>query len=233
MDINPRDVINEARQAVTDKDYVVALEKYKWFFDNSIKINSSFRGVRLSYCLHEWAELGNEFPVAKQALIKQKEIALKNFLDTFSYHDFHEYSSIAGYLKNSDEVFQEFLKIRESNPLLAEDIFTDVYEYCAINNIWDLCKQYLVDGQSQYDRSLELFDHMINFSKETDADASESLLNSACENLEKEMLWILTMLSHTNSPFECSAIQSKLESDLSTRGFIDFYLKILASSPKF
>jgi len=227
MDQNPSDVLTEARKAFEDKAYAIALEKYQWFFENAIKIRPSLYGVRLSYCLIEWAELSKEHPPAKDALIQLKEKSLKLFHGNLSREHFHEYSSIAEYLGDSKEVFREFLRIHESDTKLAATLFPYVYEYCAEHAMWEICKKYWGDGKKQYESALHIFDHVVEFSKQRTNEISET----AFDSFKKETIWILTALKNANATNEYMDLLSTLESNLKERNMENLYLNIKNEAP--
>ena len=226
MEIDPRVILNEARNAYKDKNYSIALSKYQWFYDNSIEINKSFYGVRLSYCLNEWADLGKIYKPANEALIELKETTLSSFKEKLSQEAFHEYSCICGYLECSNEAYEEFLPLHKSNNNLAAKLFTYVYEYCASNKQWELCKKYLGNGHKQYKNTLETFDHMIEFSKKGTSEQKESIYIEALETIKRELLWLLNMLFYTKSLGEFESFINMLESDLKERGFEEAYNEI-------
>jgi len=228
---DPSEVLSKARKAYQDKDYPVALENYQWFYHNALDIDQSYYGVRLSYCLGEWADLGKEFPEATDALVQLKEKALAEFSSTKSRTAFHEYSSICEYLECKEEVYVLFLTVHNSDNTLAEKLFTFVYEYCASNEMWDLCREYLGNGYNKYKQSLETFDHMMEFAEEKPGELGESIYRDAVIAIKRETLWILNMFNFINAPGEYESAISKIESDLKERGHESIYEEILAIAP--
>lgn len=231
MSSNPREILGIARRAYQDKDYPTALENYQWFYNNALYINQSFYGVRLSYCLDEWAELGKVFPDAAEALLRLKENALLEFSNTKSRIAFHEYSCICDYLECKEEVFQQFLAIQESDQDLAEKLFTVVYEYCASQEMWETCRKYLGNGCKQYEQSLQTFDHMVEFSEAKSGEIGESIYRDAVKAIKREALWILNMLHFVNAQDEYESTISKIESDLKERGRENLYKEICEGTP--
>lgn len=227
MEIDPGDTLEQARNAVKDKKYSVALEKYQWFFEHSVQIKQSYYGVRLSYCLADWAELAEDYSPAKIALIAERDKALTKFRETKSRPLFHDYSSISHYLKEDVEVYKQFLTIHETDKALAKSLFTFVYDYCAENKKWEICREYLGNGYKKYQDALETFDHMIEFSEKRKESGGESLRHEAADYLKTKSLWILEMLHHTNATEDYNSAISKIESDLKKRGFEYILEKIL------
>jgi len=57
-----------ARQAAAGANYEEALSDYRWWFDHALEYDKVFYGVRLSYVLHEWRDVGGEYPFALDEL---------------------------------------------------------------------------------------------------------------------------------------------------------------------
>lgn len=225
MEKDPSEVLNEARQATRNKDYPTALDRYRWFYDNALLLDEAYYGVRLSFCLMEWVRLGAEFPPALEALISLKEKTLSAFKASNSRQNFQELASICRVLSCSEEAFQEFCNV--SDKQLSASIFRDIYEYCASNSMWDICREYLGNGNSQYREALELLDHMLKFSNEqVEDEARESLLHTGVVEFKREVSWLLAMLRHAQALDEYDSAMTVLESDLRERKLEAVFLEI-------
>lgn len=231
MDEDPSKILAEARNAFKDERYAESLEKYKWFYDNSIKIDESYYGVRLSYCLGEWAELGMVYPGALTELNKLKESTLEYFEKSQKRRSFHEYSSICEVLNCQKETYDRFLEVREKNKEFSHKLFTFVYEYCASQKMWDLCREYLGNGFSQYKSSLETFDHIMKFADEKGGKLGVSIYKDGIDAFKREVSWVLDMLAYIDAPEEYNSAISKIESDLKERGYEELFSEICENSP--
>lgn len=226
-ELNPGDVLQEARQAVTDNEFATALDKYQWFYYNSIKIERSYYGVRLSYCLFEWARLGQSYPAAMQALNSLKNNTLDNFRESSSRESFHEFSAIVRALETPEEAFDVFIQVHETNKELAVKLFTFVYEYCAAKKYWGLCREYIGNGYKQYKEAIESFDHLMEFAHSREEEHGELMRSQAITAIKNDVLWILNMLIHVNEKEEYESALSRIEADLKSRDANDIYNDIL------
>lgn len=68
---NLQGILNEAKADTDAGDFEDALAKYVWFHENALSINPAMAGVRLSFALNGWRDLGTEYP---PALDKMKSI---------------------------------------------------------------------------------------------------------------------------------------------------------------
>jgi RNA polymerase sigma factor (sigma-70 family) len=62
-----------ARELKAQGKNAEALEHLLWCFDEGLKHNPSFTGVRLSFLLNDMAELGKQFPPAREALANRRD----------------------------------------------------------------------------------------------------------------------------------------------------------------
>jgi len=226
MSEDPSQRLNEAREAFSEKNYPVALEHYQWFFDNAIEIDRAYYGVRLSYCLDEWADLGAVYPPALEVLSNLKNRTLSEFRASQKRQTFHEFSSICEYLNCNQEAYEEFLSVRSANIDFSHKLFSLVYEYCASEKLWDLCREYLGNGYKRYERSIESFDHLIEFSKKREGKQRAAIHDDALEAFKREVLWILDMLSYINAPGEYESAISKVKEDLKAREYEALFSEI-------
>src|SRR5690349_10482282 len=68
-DQDPQAVLNEARQLAQAGKYEEALAKHLWYHENALRIQPSQLGVRVSFALAAWRDLGEKFPKAHDALV--------------------------------------------------------------------------------------------------------------------------------------------------------------------
>jgi hypothetical protein len=59
--------LNNIRDLVKNEQYELALQKHVWFHEES-RSSSGMAGVRLSYAISDWVELGNKYPPALSEL---------------------------------------------------------------------------------------------------------------------------------------------------------------------
>ncbi|MGV3723682.1 MAG: hypothetical protein ACO1SX_22520 [Actinomycetota bacterium] len=70
---DPRQILHEARQLAGMGRHAEALEKHLWFHHHALEHRPSLYGVRLSYALRDWLQLGAVYPPALEALKKERD----------------------------------------------------------------------------------------------------------------------------------------------------------------
>ena len=92
---DPKEVLREARQLVKLQQYAEALEKYLWFHDHALDAARSLAGVRLSYAIAEWVDLGEVYPPARRALESVRDAKAESLRQgTYDASLFHDVASI-------------------------------------------------------------------------------------------------------------------------------------------
>ncbi len=231
MEIDPGDVLQEARAASLDNDYALSLEKYLWFFKNALKYKKSYYGVRLSYCLSELAGLGEVYPPALEELTKLKESSLTEFKENRSCNQFHEYSRICDALDCPSEPVEIFHGIAPQDKELAEQLFTFVYEELARQSKWDICREYMGNGYKQYKEILELFDACIKGGNKKRGKQGQGIIKSSIEKTVEELLWILKMQHHANAEIEMQSAIERIEHDFAKRGYSEVFEQVSKYAP--
>ena len=109
-----------ARKLVDEGRYEEALQEYIWFHEHSLGV-AGMAGVRLSYALHAWVELGKVYSPAGLALnaIRDRKTAalLSNEGD---WNTFHDVVAINEYLGCALQTHRLFHTMSQSRPELAE-----------------------------------------------------------------------------------------------------------------
>jgi hypothetical protein len=59
------DPLDDARRLAADGKFEQALQKRIWLHDHVLETHPNYYGVRLSFALAEWVELGKEYPKAQ------------------------------------------------------------------------------------------------------------------------------------------------------------------------
>jgi hypothetical protein len=71
--MNAHERLHAAQQAAREGRHEEALRELVWFHHHALEEDRALRGVRLSYALYDWIELGKVYPPAQQALVDLRE----------------------------------------------------------------------------------------------------------------------------------------------------------------
>jgi len=94
-----------------------ALAEYLWCFDEGMKKNFAYYGVRLSFLLSNIARLGEKYPPALEALRQRRDAAKKQIqTGKGSFNDAHELQALNQYLDEAHDSLDLYDELRTEHP---------------------------------------------------------------------------------------------------------------------
>lgn len=109
---DPHVILQEARADTRAGRYEVALAKQLWYHDNALKLQPSQSGVRLSFALSHWLELGEEFPLALSKMKQVRDDVDARIRDKeqvrVKFTDFHEFVAFNRTLRDEQRTVDTF-----------------------------------------------------------------------------------------------------------------------------
>jgi hypothetical protein len=97
-----------------------ALREYEWFHRNALKHRPSLYGVRLSFALRYWTELGKVYPKARESLerIRRRKTAVLRS-GRGNPDLFHDVASINKYVNRQHDTYRLFVWLDVKHPRMA------------------------------------------------------------------------------------------------------------------
>lgn len=212
-----RKALADARVSFKEGEFANALTQYEYFFDHAIEEEESLYGVRLSYCLDEWARLGSKYPPALQRLQFKAEEAHDLLLRTRKPDRFHDYIAICEYLHRNEAPIELFLTLHKSDRELAESVVRFIWDELVEARHWEVCASYLADPDENYAVALRKFDESMKIC------TSEPSLGGADfeEQIKgwyvRDVANIVGVLTNCNRSAQSLAILARMESDMEDR----------------
>lgn len=141
---DPRKILTEAREDADSGKYDEALAKHIWFHKNVLNIDERYYGVRLSFALSDWIDLGEKYPAARQALISIRDETGKRIRDNNDiYRDFNDYESINERLNDSKKTVELFKWLDENQQNKAKKVYALSENSLFNNKEFKLCGKYI------------------------------------------------------------------------------------------
>lgn len=154
---DPQAILNEAQVDMIAGRYPDALAKHIWFYNNALTIDRSFYGVRLSFALMYWSQLGQVYPPAKAKLLEVRDEAREKVKKTDEGQEaFNDFASINSVLKDDSKTVTLFKELAKDNPDLAHKVFELARPALIRSGELNLCCNY-IEPKTDYARSKELF----------------------------------------------------------------------------
>jgi tetratricopeptide (TPR) repeat protein len=186
-----------------------ALEKQLWFHEESKK-SPGMAGVRLSYAINSWVELGKKYPPALKALIKvrdkDKEALLSGKGDFQNFHDLYAINEGLGQEEETLELFlildKEFPGQSESYYIVAEDILIK-------NKQYKICAKYIGDPIIKYEGLRHNRELQISFAKTNPKLNNKNFLEFADQNFLDDVIKLIEVLIAIENQEDAIEIQKR------------------------
>ncbi|MEI9961731.1 MAG: protein kinase [Limisphaerales bacterium] len=156
-----------AKNLAEQGNYEEALQRYLWYFDHS-RTNDSQEGVRLSFALSDWIELGRLYPKARQALIEIRDNDVHEFSEgRGDFKLFMEVNSISHYLGDDDAAYSLFKQIEQRDQPLAQQCFRIAEDLLLKHGDYQKCLDYIGDPQAAFEKIQNEWKRMKQFEEQS------------------------------------------------------------------
>ncbi len=160
---DPLMVFYEARADTRKGRYEEALAKRLWFHKHALDTKPELTGVRLSYALQDWLELGEVYPPALTALEElHAECRASLEAGTGTRDIFHDYASFNRAIGKESDTAGMFRVLSERYPRLASVVFDMALPSLVRARAYELCNRFLRPARDLR-RMRKLFRIQMNF----------------------------------------------------------------------
>jgi len=147
--LNASERLQAGRAATYDGRYEDALAHFLWYHDHALSEDSSLAGVRLSFALGYWEELGEKYPAAMEIFRGRRDakvaILRAGQLDRGLFHDVEAMSERL----NEDEVTAElFAMLHERRPEFAHACRRIALPMLVRSRRYVLAREYMPEPQA-------------------------------------------------------------------------------------
>ena len=150
-EIDLQKILQEAQDLKSQGRYEESLQRLIWYHNHSIFVPGQ-AGVRNSFALAYWVELGRLYPKARQALRETRDQDAQAFAaGRGDFALFMEVSSINHYLADDDATYALFQSIRQQDKALAQQCYPLVQGLLIQHGEYAVCLDYLGDPQTAFE----------------------------------------------------------------------------------
>jgi hypothetical protein len=155
---DPREVFREAVEFARQGRYEDALQNHLWFHEHALDHDTALGGVRLSFALASWVELGERYPPALEALTSiRDEKAQAVTAGRGSFPLFHDVAAINGYLQEAGRTVELFKVMHQEYPELARQCYGVAEGNLVAAREYEVCSSYLPDALARFEEIRQLF----------------------------------------------------------------------------
>ncbi len=203
------DGLDRARRFAEQGKYEEALREHIDFHDNILATKPAMYGVRLSFALSDWIDLGQKYPKALTALkdIRDKKTA-RLAKGEKNREIFHDVASINSHLDEKHATAKLFQRI-ETNDIsfaksiydLAEDSLVAAKQYALARKHMGTPDEAFRRAKAKYDRGMETTNGLPQRMQNSRKEAFES-------NFADRVVQLLLILQNTGDGVRAKAIQA-------------------------
>jgi serine/threonine protein kinase len=152
-------ILGEAKEFMSKGAYEEALQRHIWYHNHALEIDRGQTGVRLSFALSDWMELGRRYPKAKQALIEIRDSKTREIAEGRGYSEMvQEVQAINHELQDEDATYTLFKIVREKDPKLAGQCYFYLEALLVSKGEYQWCLSQMGDPQRRFDLIRQGFD---------------------------------------------------------------------------
>lgn len=141
---DPFKILQEAQSDTRAGKYAVALAKHVWYHEHALEIQPSQRGVRLSFALGDWHELGKKYPPALQKMVTYRDAAREQFLSgKDAFETFHDLVALNKELGDEALTREVFLQLDAKHPEVAKSVYALAQPSLVKAKDYQICGKYL------------------------------------------------------------------------------------------
>jgi hypothetical protein len=206
---DPGKVLNQAEEDVKAGKYENALHEQIWFHEHALEKDRSCYGVRLSFALAKWVELGKKYPKALVELkkIRDRDAALVAS-GKGSINQFVDVKAINGYLGESAATVALFKQLDHNQPQLPASVYYVEEEPLVNAGEFQLARKYLDDPEKSFATARKNYESGLRFSNNQSTMKEES--RRATEDIFTDnVVRLITLLDKTGGHDEAVRIQAQ------------------------
>jgi serine/threonine protein kinase len=152
-------ILSDAKSQMEQGNYEEALQRQIWYFNHALEYDQGQTGVRLSFALSQWVELGRRYPKAKAALVEIRDQDTRALADGKGYANlFTDVQAINRELQDEEATYALFKTIREKDLQLAGQCYFWVENLLVAKGEYQWCYDHMGDPQFRFDSICRMFE---------------------------------------------------------------------------
>lgn len=213
--------LSKTRDLVKEGKYEEALERHIWFHNNALKHEPGMYGVRLSFALSNWMELGAKFPAAKEALIKIRDEKAKALVGgKVMLGFFHDVSSINRVLGEPEKTISLFEVIDKNHPQAAAKYWGVAKDAVIGAKKYELAGKYMKEPLADYEKVKARYDENREFYKDPQIGGA-SFIQFNENNFVRESLQLIEVCMAVKRLEEAKEILKKAMSVVDDKSLVE------------
>ena len=229
---NPSKILHEAEEDARAGKHETALAKHLWFHRNALRYESALSGVRLSFALAYWAELGKKYPPAMAALKAERDRALADFRrgSTDGFDTFSDFAGINSVLSEEQATVTAFKAVDAENAERAESVFDLAMPALIKAKEYELAGKY-VEPAEDWENVLSLYRLNVGFSRDAPRRPGDDYAKKSFTNRTATLLGLLVVTGRAREAMEIAEEARQQLPDADFHAAIDEALRGVVPEP--
>jgi len=208
-DPNPQTILLEAEADNRAGRYEDALAKHVWFQENALKIQPAQYGVRLSFALSDWVELGKSYPPALEKLKSIRDEDDRQIREKKASRDlFADFEAINKHVQDPTRTKDTFIWLDKNDATFAGEVFSLAEADLVRAKEYRVCEKYL-HPDADFERSSNYYEMQLEIAKS--ATMGNRLLDFAKKKFSNESATLVALLVVNGRKEQAEAIAAKAE----------------------
>ncbi|QTN30034.1 hypothetical protein HZ993_09640 [Rhodoferax sp. AJA081-3] len=206
--MNASDRLQKARELTLEGHFAEALAEFEWIHENALSEEPALRGVRRSFALSFWVELGEQYPAALKALTAVRDRGQAALLDgTRDIGLFADVVAIDRYLGDQQATYRLFRVLHESEPLFAADCFDRAFASVVAAQDFHLARGCIPDPGAALSALLKDFNESVSRGlQRSDKRRRAHSLQAYISNFSSDVQLLLNVVRNTDGVLQAGEL---------------------------
>lgn len=157
-----RAYLNRTRQLVRQRRYQEALDRFLWFDEHALGYDPGMSGVRLSFALLYWKELGDAYPSAKQAMIDMRDRKTRQLKEGRGNAAlFQDVAALNRTLGENVKTVRLLEEISKTDAALAAQCWPHARDAVFLEKQYEIARKYIPSPLKEYAREKVRYDEKV------------------------------------------------------------------------
>jgi hypothetical protein len=188
-----------------------ALQEYRWFHEHALDYDPAYCGVRLSFALAAWVELGEAYPPARDALIQVRDSKTRRLLRGEGDRElFEDVEAINSHLGDERATYELFRRLREVQPGIADACADLAWETAAAFDDFALARTCIDDPSARLRAWTDELNETISFIRAELPEPPAELVEVTSAMFAERAALLLRVLTNVGESAKAAALRARL-----------------------
>ena len=201
--------LEDAMEAARRGEHAHALREYRWLHEHALEHDPAFCGVRVSFALAAWVELGETYPPAREALVEIRDAKSHELLRGGAGREaFEDVEAIDSHLGDHRATYELFRRLREVQPGVAESCADLAWETAAAFDDFALARACIHDPPTQVRAWTEELNEDVSFIRVEMPGPPPQLEDATVETFARRVALLLSVLASVGEGARAAALRA-------------------------